>query len=138
MEYSKFMILEGVRKWALMGEVAFAKIEMECLKIENFIVATKQEIQLLEVEEKVVEKQHEATKKMGGNSFWPKPILHPSVNFDRLGYIQIKPSGICDQGFHYNDIIVTFCRHTFHHFCLSKILRDGNSCSICEQVLHLD
>jgi hypothetical protein len=31
----------------------------------------------------------------GGNSFWPKPILHPSVeeNFDRLVYIQIKPFG---------------------------------------------
>jgi hypothetical protein len=29
---------------------------MECLKIENLIVAIKQEIQLLEVEEKVVER----------------------------------------------------------------------------------
>jgi hypothetical protein len=39
-----------------MGEVTFAKIEMECLKIENLIDATKQEIQLLEVEEKVVQR----------------------------------------------------------------------------------
>jgi hypothetical protein len=29
------------KKKALMGEAAFAKIEMECPKIENFIVATK-------------------------------------------------------------------------------------------------
>jgi hypothetical protein len=55
----------------------------------------KQKIQLLEVEEKVVERQLEAMRKMEGNSFWPKPILHPSVeeNFDRLVYIQIKPCG---------------------------------------------
>ncbi len=54
-EYNKSVILEGVWKWLLMGEVTFAKIEMECLNIENLIDATKQEIQLLEVEEKVVE-----------------------------------------------------------------------------------
>jgi hypothetical protein len=41
---------------------------------------------LPKVEEKVVERQLEAMRKMGGNPFWPKPILHPSVeeNFDRL------------------------------------------------------
>jgi hypothetical protein len=80
-----------------MGGAAFAKIEMECLKIENLIIVAKQEIQLLEVEEKVVERQLEAMKKMGSNSFWPKPILHPSVeeNFDRLIYIQIKPCKFC-------------------------------------------
>jgi hypothetical protein len=41
---------------ALMGEATFPKIEMECLKIENLIVATKQEIHLVEVEENVVER----------------------------------------------------------------------------------
>jgi hypothetical protein len=72
-----------------MGEVAFAKIGMECLKIENLLVVAKQEIQLLEVEKKVIERKFEAMKKMGGNSFWSKPILHPSVeeNSNRLGYI---------------------------------------------------
>jgi hypothetical protein len=35
------MTLKGVQKRTLMGEVAFAKIEMECLKIENLIVAAK-------------------------------------------------------------------------------------------------
>jgi hypothetical protein len=39
-----------------MGEVAFAKNEMECQKIENLIDAAKQEVKLLEVEEKVVER----------------------------------------------------------------------------------
>jgi hypothetical protein len=89
MEYNKSVTSEGVQKRALMGEPAFTKIEMECLKIENFIVVAKYEIQLLEVEEKVVERQLEAMRKMGGNSFWRKPILHPSVeeNFDRLVYI---------------------------------------------------
>ncbi len=77
---------------------------------------------------------------MGGNSFWPKPILHPSVeeNFDKLIYIQIKPCGFCVRGFHCNDIVVTSCRHTFHTFCLSEMLKDNNSCSIRGQVLHLD
>jgi hypothetical protein len=43
----------------------------------------------LEVEEKVVERELEAMRKMAGNSFWPKPILDPSVEeiFDRLVYI---------------------------------------------------
>jgi hypothetical protein len=34
------MTLEGVRKQVLMGKAAFVEIDMECLKIENFIVAT--------------------------------------------------------------------------------------------------
>lgn len=89
MDYNKSMTLEGVRKWALIGEVTFVEIEMECLKIGNLIATTNQEIQLLEVEEKIVENQIEAMKKNGDNSFWPKPILHPSLedNYDRLGYI---------------------------------------------------
>ncbi len=56
MEYNKSVTLEGVWKQALMGETAFAKIEMECLKIENLIIVTKEEIQLLEIKEKVVER----------------------------------------------------------------------------------
>ncbi len=113
---------------------------MECLKIENLIIAAKQEIQLLEVEEKAIDRQFEAMKKMGHNSFWPKPILHPNVeeNSDRLIYIQIKPCEFCARGFHCNDIVVTSCRHTSHLFYLSKMLRDNNSCSICGQMLHLD
>jgi hypothetical protein len=39
-----------------MVEVTFAKIEMECMKIENFIVVAKQEIQMLEVKEKTIER----------------------------------------------------------------------------------
>ncbi len=39
-----------------MVEVAFAKIEMECMKIENLIVVAKQEIQMLEVKEKAIER----------------------------------------------------------------------------------
>jgi hypothetical protein len=39
-----------------MGEAAFVETNMEYLKIENFIVATKQENQLLEVEKKTIEK----------------------------------------------------------------------------------
>jgi hypothetical protein len=41
MEYNKSMTLNGVWKWALMGEATFAIIEMECLKIENLIVVAK-------------------------------------------------------------------------------------------------
>jgi hypothetical protein len=29
------MALNGVRKWVLLGEATFAKIEMECMRIEN-------------------------------------------------------------------------------------------------------
>jgi hypothetical protein len=43
-EYNKSVTLEGVRKWVLMGGTTFVKIEMECLKIENLIIAAKQEI----------------------------------------------------------------------------------------------
>jgi hypothetical protein len=39
-----------------MVEVAFVKIKMECMKIENLIVVAKQEIQMLEVKEKTIER----------------------------------------------------------------------------------
>jgi hypothetical protein len=41
MESNKSMTLECVQKWALMGETTFAKIEVECLKIENLIIVAK-------------------------------------------------------------------------------------------------
>jgi hypothetical protein len=39
---------------------------------------------VLEDEEKVIQRQFESMKKMNGNSFWPKPIIHLNahVNFD--------------------------------------------------------
>jgi hypothetical protein len=41
MEFNKSMTLKGVQKWGLLGEATFAKIEMKCLKIENFIIVAK-------------------------------------------------------------------------------------------------
>jgi hypothetical protein len=43
----------------------------------------------LEVEKKVVERELEAMQKKGVKSFWPKPILHPSLedNYDMVRYI---------------------------------------------------
>jgi hypothetical protein len=44
MDYNKSMTLEGVRKRALMGEATFPKTKMEFVKIENLIIASKEEI----------------------------------------------------------------------------------------------
>jgi hypothetical protein len=65
--------------------------------MEGVITMAKQEIETLELEEKLVKRQLKAMKNVGGISFWPKPILHPNfqMNFDSTTYIPIKPYKFC-------------------------------------------
>jgi hypothetical protein len=61
----------------MLGEITFVENEMDYLRMEGVIAMAKQEIETLELEEKVIKRQLEAMKNVGGISFWPKPILHP-------------------------------------------------------------
>ncbi len=80
------MTLEGVQKKGFNGWGCICKNWNGVPEDWEFHSCNQVRIQLPKVEEKVVERQLEAMRKMGGNPFWPKPILHPSVeeNFDRL------------------------------------------------------
>jgi hypothetical protein len=74
---------------------------------------------------------------LGVCSFWPKPILHPSVFGTLRTYILMKFCGFCVQVVHCPNVVLTSCKHTFHPFSLIEVLWDNNKCT-CGQVMHLD
>jgi hypothetical protein len=75
-----------------------------------------------------------------GMTFKPKPIMHidePQEDSGRT-FVIMKPCGICNQGFHCMGVVITFCKHTFHPFCLGVMLKESNKCCVCNVRLHLD
>jgi hypothetical protein len=124
----------------VVGEALVANTKVDFMKLEEVITKARCEVFVLEDEAKVIQRQLENMKKMSGNSFWLKPIIHPNGQGgnDNLMYIVEKPCGFFFQGFHCNDVAITSCKHTYHPFCLGELLRENNNCSLCEQVLHLD
>ncbi len=72
-------MLEDKMERVVVGEALVAYKKVDFLKIENVIVDAKHEIIVLE-EEKSIHKKLESMKKVSGLSFWPKPIVHPSVH----------------------------------------------------------
>jgi hypothetical protein len=73
-------------------------------------------------------------------AFKPKPIVHfeePSKDSGRT-FVIMKPCRFCNQGFHYMDVAITFCKHTFHPFCLGVVLKESNKCCVCNVTFHLD
>jgi hypothetical protein len=42
------------------------------------------------------------------------------------------------QWYHYGDIVITFCMHTYHLTCLKEHLKTNNKCKVCHQRLHPD
>lgn len=96
---------------------------------------------MLEREKKVVQAQSKQMECGRGVSFWPKPLLHScttteseNANFNLV----VKPCGFCNRSYHYNDIVVTSCEHTYHPFFLAKIILNNNKCLICGEILHPD
>jgi hypothetical protein len=75
-----------------------------------------------------------------GMTFKPKPIMHFEEHVDDNGriFIIVKPCGFCNNGFHCMDVVVASCKHTFHLFCLSVMLKDSNKCCVCNVKIHLD
>jgi len=65
-------------KCVVLGEVVFIEIEMDFLRMEGVITMVKQEIERLELEEKVVKKQLEAMKNVVVIHFG---LTYPSSNF---------------------------------------------------------
>jgi hypothetical protein len=74
----------------------------------------------------------------GGVSFWPKPILHSTLVLEYANFILVKPYGVCNRGYHCNEITMVSCKHIYHLFCLSKVLRNTNKCLVCSELLHHD
>jgi hypothetical protein len=60
----------------VLGGALLVDIELNSLRLDDAIVEVKQEILVLEDEEKTIQGQLESMKKMNGNCFWPKPIIH--------------------------------------------------------------
>ncbi len=70
---------------------------------------------------------------------WPKLILHLDRPLsDATCMFIIKACGLCGQWYHYGDIVLTSCMHTFHPTCLCEHLKTNNKCKVCNQRLHLD
>jgi hypothetical protein len=122
----------------MLGDALLANTKLNSFRLDDAIVEVKQEILVLENEEKTIRRQLENMKKMNGNSFWPKPIIHPNahVNFDSPTFLVIKRCGFCLQGFHCNDIVVISCKHMHHPFWLGELVKVTNKCSICEKKIH--
>jgi hypothetical protein len=128
-------LLEEKMEQVVLGGALLADIELDSLRLDDAIIEVKQEILVLEDEEKAIQGQLESMKKRNGNCFWPKPIIHLNahVNFDSPTFLVIKCCGFCLWGFHCNDIVVISCKHMYHPFCLGELVRVNNKCSICEQ-----
>jgi hypothetical protein len=77
---------------------------------------------------------------MGMMTFKPKLIMHTNEPQEDSGrpFVIMKPCGICNQGFHCMDVVVTSCKHTFHPFCLSVMIKESNRCCVCNVRLHFD
>jgi hypothetical protein len=71
--------------------------------------------------------------------FKPKPILHYEETTKENGraFIIVKPYGFCNERFHYIDVVVTSCIHTFHPFFLGAMLKYSNKCYVYNVRLHL-
>jgi len=78
-----------------------------------------------------------------GISFWRQPIFHsspPIIDDDHNGlyYILPQPCGFCKRWFTSFDVVVAFCKHTYHPFCLAQLCRDDNKCCVCKELFHPD
>jgi hypothetical protein len=74
--------------------------------MEKVIIDVNHEVLSLQVKEKIMFRQLEDMKKKCGTSFWPKPTVHHALNgkSNSPTYILFKPCGLCNRGYHYNDI----------------------------------
>jgi hypothetical protein len=133
-------IHHGKLERVMVGEALVANTKVDFMMLEEVVIEARRGFLVLEHEAKVIQRQLQNMKKMSGNSFWPKPIIHPNGQRgnDNLMCIVEKPCGFCFWGFHCNDVAITSCKYTYQPFCLGKLLRENNNCSLCEQVLHLD
>jgi hypothetical protein len=134
----RISMLEDKMERVVVGEALVAYNKVDFLKIENVIVDAKHEIIVLEEEEKSIHKKLESMKKVSGLSFWPKPIVHPSVHEtseNPMYIIWLNIVDFCFWGIHCGDVAINFCKHTSHPFVLGELLRDNNICFICEQIL---
>jgi hypothetical protein len=93
---------------------------------------------MLEREIKIVQVQLGPMENGGGVSFWPKPILHPSssTKFESVSLIVVKPCGFCGRGYHFGDVAIASCKHTYRPFYLAKVVKDNNKCLICGELFH--
>jgi hypothetical protein len=74
-------------------------------------------------------------------TFKPKPILQFEEPVDEENeriVIIVKPCGFYNHAFHYMDVVVTPCKHTFHPFCLGVILKESSKCIVCNVRFYFD
>jgi hypothetical protein len=126
------------KKNVVQGEATFVNIKVDHLKMEDVITNVKHEVLVLQVEEKTIYNQLEDMKNKSGTFLWPKPIVHPMLNNKSETYILVKPFEFCNKRYNCYDITIAFSKHTFHPFCLGKLLKVNNKYFICAQMSHLD
>jgi hypothetical protein len=65
-------------------------------------------------------------------------MLHPFflVETNSTPFIVLKACGFCKVGYNYYDISITSYNHTYHPFCLGEMLKIGNKCLVCGELLH--
>ncbi len=128
------IITEDKCKRAIQGEALFkeAKEEFEIIGLELQIFT--QEVRELVKEEETIHSQIDAMKKGGGMSFQPSPIIHPTrlPNDGTRNYFIVKTCGYRHGWFHYTDIAIFSCKHSFHSFCLGTMFQNSNKCYVCK------
>jgi hypothetical protein len=130
-------LFEDKFKQAIMGEIAYNETQGETCDLENSIPIGELELRNLERDYSIISQKLAKLQKGGGMSFWPKPIQHLDMPLcDAPNMIIIKTCGLCGQWYHYFDIVVTSCLHTYHPTCLNKHLKTNNKCKVCNQRLH--
>lgn len=72
----------------------------------------------------------------------PLPIVQPfNPNEDQLSFLIIKAYPICHEWYHYHNIIVASCGHTYHCFCFFSHFQGSTKCVLeffHSRVLHPD
>jgi hypothetical protein len=67
-------------------------------------------------------------------------MLYPSflVEIDSTPFVVFKACRFCKAAYNYYDILLTSCKHTYHPFCLSEMLKIGNKRLVYGEMLHLE
>ena len=133
-------LLERQHKRALQGEILYKEFQVQSAKLNDVVDEAREELGKLDTEVTTVGRQTEDIKSIGGITFFPKPILHPTLSdiLDSDSYLYVRPCGWCRRGYYCFDIAVTSCKHMFHPFCLAEAFRETSIFVICRTRLHLD
>ena len=133
--------LHYARERAMRGIAAKEAMEAKVRYLTDSSQRVTPTISSLEKLGDALEYTRERMQNAGGLSIWPKSMLHPPLPKDDFGnypYFSLEPCGFSQRGFHFFDVCLTSCKHSFHSWYLAKVCRTSNKCSVCNELFHPD